>query len=42
MDKITHEVRMANWKSIIEQCQQRSKGQSIKQWLSEREISCAW
>jgi len=39
MDKITHEVRRANWKSIIEQCQQRPKGQSIKQWLSEREIS---
>lgn len=39
MDKITHEIRRANWKSIIEQCQQRPKGLSIKQWLRERDIS---
>lgn len=39
MDKITHEIRRANWKSIIEQCQQRPKGHSIKQWLLERDIS---
>ena len=23
MDKITHEVRLANWKTIIEQCSTR-------------------
>ena len=32
MDKTTHEVRLANWKSIIEQCQQRPEGQTAKQW----------
>ena len=31
MDKTTHEVRLANWKSIIEQCQQRPEGQTAKQ-----------
>ncbi len=39
MDKITHEVRRANWKSIIEQCQQRPKGQTAKQWLQDHDIS---
>ena len=33
MDKTTHEVRIANWRSIIEQCQARPEGQSAKQWL---------
>lgn len=39
MDKTTHEIRRANWMSTIEQCQQRPKGHSIKQWLLERDIS---
>ena len=39
MDKITHEVRRANWKSIIEQCQQRPEGKTAKQWLREHDIS---
>ncbi len=39
MDKITHEVRRANWKSIIEQCQQRPKDQTAKQWLRDHGIS---
>ena len=39
MDQITHEVRLANWKSVIEQCQARPEGQTAKQWLSERGIS---
>ena len=38
MDQITHEVRLANWKAIIEECQTRPKGQSQKQWLAEHEI----
>ena len=39
MDQITHEVRLANWKPIIEQCQARPEGQTAKQWLSKRGIS---
>ena len=39
MDQITHEVRLANWKKIIEECHARPEGQSAKQWLSERGIS---
>ena len=39
MDKITKEVRIANWKSIIEQCHARPEGQSAKQWLSDNGIS---
>ena len=39
MDKTTHEVRIANWRSIIEQCHARPKGQSAKQWLADNGIS---
>lgn len=39
MDKTTHEVRIANWRSIIEQCQARPEGQSAKQWLADNGIS---
>ena len=39
MDKITHEVRIANWRSIIEQCHARPEGQSAKQWLADKGIS---
>lgn len=38
MDKITHEVRMAQWKSIIAECLSRPEGQSTKQWLAEKGI----
>ena len=38
MDKITHEVRMAQWKAIIEECLSRPEGQSAKQWLAEKGI----
>lgn len=38
MDKITHEVRMAQWKSIIAECLPRPAGQSTKQWLAEKGI----
>ena len=39
MDKITHEIRISNWRSIIEQCQARPEGQSAKQWLADNGIS---
>ena len=28
MDKSTHEIRLAHWKQIIEQCQSRPKSQT--------------
>lgn len=39
MDKITHEVRLTQWKKVIEECHARPKGQTAKSWLSERGIS---
>ena len=39
MDKTTHEIRIANWRSIIEQCQARPEGQSARQWLADNGIS---
>lgn len=39
MDKITHEVRLANWKTIVDECNNRPKGMSARQWLSENNIS---
>ncbi len=39
MDQTTHEVRLANWTRIIEQCQNRPLGQTAKQWLAENNIS---
>ena len=39
MNKTTHEIRIANWRSIIEQCQARPDGQSAKQWLADNGIS---
>ena len=38
MDQTTHEVRIANWKAIIEQCQSRPEDQSAKQWLQDNGI----
>ncbi|MCP1101013.1 hypothetical protein M2454_000234 [Aequitasia blattaphilus] len=38
MDKITHEMRLMHWKTIVEQCQGRPRNQSAKQWLADREI----
>jgi len=38
MDKSTHEIRLAQWKRIIEQCQHRPEGQSIKQRLADNQI----
>lgn len=39
MDKTTHEIRIANWKAILEQCHTRPEGQTVKQWLAEQGIS---
>lgn len=39
MDKITHEVREAQWKEIIRKCQERPQGQTAKAWLAENGIS---
>ena len=38
MDKCTHDVRSARWKKVILDCQQRSAGTSVKQWLEENDI----
>ena len=39
MDQSTHEVRLANWESIVHQCQSRPEGQATKQWLADNNIS---
>lgn len=39
MDKITHEVRLANWKTIVEQCNNRPQGVTVKQWLADSDIN---
>lgn len=39
MDKITHEVRLASWKTIIEQCSARPQGTTVKQWLADNDIN---
>lgn len=39
MDKTAHEIRISNWRSIIEQCHARPTGQSAKQWLADNGIS---
>ena len=38
MDKITHEARLNNWKHIIEECNNRPNGVTVKQWLSDNGI----
>lgn len=39
MDKITHEMRLASWKPIVQQCLNRPEGQTVKQWLDENNIN---
>lgn len=39
MDRITTDVRMAEWTSLVQQCQSRPEGQTAKQWLEENGIS---
>ena len=38
MDNTTHEMRLAGWKKIIDNCQARPDGQTVKQWLAEQGI----
>lgn len=39
MDKTTHEIRIANWKALLEQCHARPEGQTARQWLLEQGIN---
>jgi len=39
MDKLTHEIRLEQWKKIIYQCQNRPKGQPAYQWLKDNGIN---
>ena len=38
MDACTHEVRLNQWKLIIEQCQSRPDGQTARQWMAENGV----
>ena len=38
MDQSTHDVRRANWVNIVNQCQGRPVGMSVKQWLDENDF----
>ena len=35
MDQSTHDIRRANWLTIINQCQTRPSNMSVRQWLAE-------
>ena len=39
MDKITHEVRLAQWAEVVRQCQTRPAGMSANTWLKENGIA---
>lgn len=39
MDRSTHEIRLASWKTVVEQCNSRPQGVSVKQWLAENNIN---
>jgi putative transposase len=38
MDQTTHELRLSNWKAIIDSCQARPDGQTARQWLTENNV----
>lgn len=38
MDQSTHDVRRANWLNIVNQCQERTVGVSVRQWLADNRI----
>lgn len=38
MDKSTHEVRLAGWKAVVEQCQARPRGQTVAQWCEQNDV----
>ena len=38
MGQITHEMRLDNWKKIVEECNNRPAGMSAKKWLADKGI----
>lgn len=38
MDREVHEVRLANWKQLILQCQNRPAGMTQKEWMNQHNI----
>ena len=38
MDQLTHDIRRANWLSIISQCRERPSNISARQWLADNGI----
>ena len=39
MDQITHEMRLNGWKRIVEECNNRQQGVTVKQWLLDNDIN---
>ena len=39
MDKITHEIRLNNWKKIVEECNNRPNGTTDEQMLAPGDFS---
>lgn len=39
MDQITHKVRREHWLNVINACQARGEGITVKQWLKDNGIS---
>ena len=39
MDQITHEARLNNWKHIVEECNNRPQGVTVKQWVADNGIN---
>lgn len=39
MDQITHEMRLKNWTHVVEECNKRQQGVTVKQWLHDNDIN---
>ena len=39
MDQITYEMRLKNWEHVVEECNRRPEGVTVKQWFSENGIN---
>ena len=39
MDQITHEMRLNNWRHVVEECNNRPQGVTVKQWCSDNGIN---
>ena len=39
MDQITHEMRLKNWTHVVEECNNRQQGVTVKQWLHDNDIN---